>query len=201
MKVVEFLAQVDRAKCVGDKLCEEMCPTGAIRVVGKKAKVDKKATVDSEKCLACTRCVDRCPKDAVTMVPRDQPKVFGTSTVGFDPAEVRELCRKAHRQPYELVCVCTFTLAEEIAAAIIKGARSVREVALMTGVLSGCQQFCSPVIQRMLKASGVDIAEAGAPLTYDQTFSLWDIPQEMQQKYPSYYFKEDTEMATRLRSE
>ncbi|MBM4463054.1 MAG: 4Fe-4S dicluster domain-containing protein [Chloroflexi bacterium] len=201
MKVVKFLAQVDKTKCVGDKLCEEMCPTGAIRVVGKKAEVDKKATVDSEKCLACARCMDRCQKDAVTMVPRGQPKVFGTSTEGVDHAKIRELCRKAHRQPYELVCVCTFTLAEEIAAAIIKGARSVREVALMTGVLSGCQQFCSPVIQRMLKAYGVDIAKAGAPLTYDQTFSLWDIPEEIQQKYPGYYFKEDAEMATRLRSE
>jgi len=201
MKVVKFVAQVDKAKCVGDKLCEEMCPTGAIRVVGGKAKVDKKASVDSGTCLACTRCVDRCTKGAVTMVLRDQAKVVGTSTEGLDPAEIRDLCRRAHRQPYELVCVCTFTPAEEIAAAIIKGARSVREVALATGVLSGCQQFCSPVIQRMLKAYGVDITKVGGPLRYDQTFSLWDITLEVQQKYPGYYFEEDTELATRLRSE
>ena len=193
MKVVKFVAEVDRSKCIGDKLCEAMCPSGAIKVVAKKA------NVDSEKCLACTRCFDRCAKDAITMVHRDQPKIVGTSSEDVDPTEIREICLKAHRQPYELVCVCTMTTAEEIAAAIIKGARSVREVASMTGVLTGCQEFCSTTVQRMLKAYGVDIAKAGAPLAYDQTFSLWDIPEEVCQKHPGYYFKEDTELATKLR--
>jgi len=193
MKIVNFVAEVDKSKCKGDKLCEEICPTGAIQVVNKKSEVD------AEKCVACTRCSDRCPRDAVTMVPRDQLKVVMTSTADVDPLEIRELCLKAHREPTEPVCHCTGTFAEEIAAAIIKGARSVREVALMTGVVTGCMEFCVPVVQRMLKVYGVDIAEAGVPLVYDQTFSLWDIPQEAQQKYAGYYLKEDTEFATKLR--
>ena len=193
MKIVKFVAEVDKSNCIGDKLCEAICPSGAIKVVAKKA------NVDSEKCLACTRCFDRCTQEAITMVLRDQPKAVGTSSEGVDPTEIRELCYKAHRRPDELVCICTMTMAEEIAAAVIKGARSVREVALMTGVLTGCREFCVPVVQRMLKAYGVDIAKAGAPLTYDQTFSLWDIPEEVRQKYPGYYFKEDRELATELR--
>ncbi len=193
MKVARFVAEVDKSKCVGDKLCEVFCPSGAIKIVAKKAEVD------SDKCVACTRCFDRCPKDAIKMAPREHPKVFGTSSDDVDPIQVKELCLKAHRQPYELVCACTSTTAEEIAAAIIKGARSVREIVLMTGALTGCQEFCSPTVQRLLKAYGVDIAKAGTPFIYDQTFSLWDIPDEINQKHPGYYFKEDTELATQLR--
>jgi len=193
MKIVNFLAEVDSSKCKGDKLCEAICPTGAIRVFEKKAKVT------DEKCVACTRCVDRCPERAVALVRRTEAMVVGTSAADVDGAEIRELCLKAHRQPDELICICTGTYAEEIAAAIIKGARSVREVALTTGALTGCQEFCVPVVQRMLKAYGVDIAESGTPLTYDQSFSLWDIPETVQKKYPGYYFKEDAELATKLR--
>ncbi len=193
MKIVNFVTTVDESKCRGDKLCESICPTGAIRVI------EKKAVVEDEKCVACTRCVDRCPEEAVTLVRRPEPMVVGTSAADIDEAEIRELCLKAHRQPDELICICTGTYAEEIAAAVIKGARSVREIVLMTGALTGCQEFCVPVAQRMLKAYGVDIAESGTPLTYDQSFSLWDIPEEVCQKYPGYYFREDTELATKLR--
>jgi Fe-S-cluster-containing hydrogenase component 2 len=193
VKLAFFQAEVDAKKCVGDKLCERICPTGAAKVVNKKA------IVEGEKCVACTRCHDRCLQDAITIAPRPEPRRFGTSVADVDEAELRELCLKAHRLPGELVCVCTLTPAQEIAAAIIKGARSIREVCLMTGTMTGCQEFCVPVIQRMLKASGVNIAKAGEPLRYEQTFSMWDLPEELQRKYPGYYFEEDIKLATKLR--
>jgi ferredoxin len=193
MKIVNFCAQVDEAKCQGDKLCEQVCSTGAMEVI------DKKARVQDEMCVACTRCFDRCPVNAITMVPRDQPMLVATSVQEVDEAEVRELCLKAYRRPDELVCICTGTYAGEFAAAIIKGARSVRKVVRMTGAISGCQEFCVPVVQRMLKAYGVDIADAGGPLSYDQTFSLWDIPEAVSKKYPRFCVKEDAELARRLR--
>jgi ferredoxin len=197
MKVVKYLAQVDETKCIGDKLCEEMCPTAAIRVVKKKARVQ------GSKCLACNRCVDRCPSAAVTMIPRQQPMTVAVSVADVDPAAVAKLLRAVHRLPGELVCVCTLTSTEEIAAAIVKGARSVREVSAMTGVLSGCQEFCVPTVQRMLKAAGVDItrAEAIAPMKYEQTFSMWEVPDELIAKHPGYHLQEDRELATRLRNE
>ena len=193
MKVVQFLAQVQEALCAGDKLCEAICPSAAIQVV------DKKARVEDDKCVACTRCFDRCPNDAIAMIPLPQPRVVTTSAAGLDEREVRELCLRAYRLPDDLVCVCTGTTAGELAAAVIKGARSVRDVVLMTGAVTGCQEFCVPVVQRMLKASGVNIAEAGGPLTYEQTFSLWDMPRDLGQKYPMYKLEDDTELATKLR--
>jgi Fe-S-cluster-containing hydrogenase component 2 len=193
MKTVKFVAEVDEAKCKADKLCEAMCPSGAIQVF------DKKAQVDDEKCIACTRCYDRCPEKAITLVRRPEPRVVTASAAGIDETEIRELCLKAHRRPEELVCICTNTCAGEIAAAIIKGARSVREVVQRTAVISGCQEMCVPVVQRMLKAYGVDIAESGAPLIHDQSFSLWDLPQEAWQKYPWYCFEEDAKFGDNLR--
>jgi len=197
MKVVKYVARVDVTRCIGDKLCEEMCPTAAIRVA------QKKASVEESKCLACNRCVDRCPSAAVAMLPRQQPVTVAVSVADVDPTAVARLLRAAHRLPGELVCVCTLTSAEEIAAAIVKGARSVREVSAMTGVLSGCQEFCVPTVQRMLKAAGVDLkrAEAIAPMKYVQTFSMWDVPDGLMAKHSGYHLEEDRELATRLRNE
>ncbi len=52
MKIVNFLSLVDRDKCIGDRLCEKACPTSAIKVIEKKARVDE------ERCVACTKCVE-----------------------------------------------------------------------------------------------------------------------------------------------
>lgn len=41
MKVVKHLARVETAKCVGDKLCETVCVSGAIKVAEKKAVVEE----------------------------------------------------------------------------------------------------------------------------------------------------------------
>ncbi|MGW8321084.1 MAG: 4Fe-4S binding protein, partial [Thermodesulfobacteriota bacterium] len=64
MKVVKFVSSVDPSKCNGDKLCERVCPTGAISVVNKEARVEQ------TRCVACSKCWDRCPSDAIAMVPR-----------------------------------------------------------------------------------------------------------------------------------
>lgn len=189
---VKFIAQVDAAKCSGCKLCEKVCLTDTIKVVHKIAVVD-------DDCLGCTRCVDICWHDqAVVMVSRSQSRRVGTDVNEVDAGLVRELCAQVHRLPDELVCVCANTGAGEIAAAIIKGARSFKEVSFATGVLQGCQEFCVPPIQRMLKAQGVDVTKAGGFLKYDQTMSMWDIPKAAQEKF-EYHFQEDLELATKSR--
>ena len=60
MKKVFLLSHVDEQKCIGDKICENVCPTGAIKVFNKKANVDEK------KCAACLKCLDVCEPKALT---------------------------------------------------------------------------------------------------------------------------------------
>jgi len=54
-------AHVDPAKCIGCKLCEDVCKFGKIRVVGKKAVVDELS------CQGCGVCSAACPADAICM--------------------------------------------------------------------------------------------------------------------------------------
>lgn len=112
MKVVKFVSSVDPSKCSGDKLCERVCPTGAIHVI------DKEAHVDEEQCVACSKCWDRCPSDAIEMVPRAEPVLLRTDPVSVDQEKTFELCFKAKVLSGQLVCMCTGTLAKEVAAAI-----------------------------------------------------------------------------------
>jgi len=85
MKKVYAQAQVDEAKCIGDKICENVCPTGAIKVV------DKKARVDETKCAACLKCFDACDQGAVTMVRRTEPLVLTTNPEEVSQAEIGTL--------------------------------------------------------------------------------------------------------------
>ena len=51
--------QVLKERCIGCRICEKNCPSGAIRVVEKKAAVDPAA------CIACGMCAAKCPKAAL----------------------------------------------------------------------------------------------------------------------------------------
>ena len=50
---------IEKEYCTGCKLCEKNCPTGAIRVIGRKAKIN------SNICDDCYRCVYICPTTAI----------------------------------------------------------------------------------------------------------------------------------------
>jgi len=185
MKVVKFLAVVDETRCIGDKLCENVCPTAAIEVVKKKARVDE------ERCVACFRCWDACQQDAVTMVARPEPIILGVDPGEVDQTSLRELCMKAHLHPQQFLCLCTGTRVNEVAAAVLKGAKSPEEISLMTGARSGCTIYCMEPMLRLLKAHGVKTAPPKDHRWYDFAPTLWDVPEELAQKYPDYYFEED----------
>jgi Fe-S-cluster-containing hydrogenase component 2 len=188
MKVVRFLACVDEAKCIGDKLCENICPTGAIKIIQKKAKIDE------ERCVACRRCWDACQQDAIGLVVRSVPVILGIDLSDVEQARIKELCIKAHLHPKQLICLCTGTRVNEAAAAVLKGAKSPEEISLMTGARSGCTLYCLAPMLRLLKAHGIKISPPRGHRWYDITPTLWDVPREVEQRYPGYYFKQDIEI-------
>lgn len=185
MKEVKFVAQIDKTRCIGDKLCENVCPTEAIKVVQKKAKVDEK------RCVACFRCQDACQQDAIEMIALTEPIILGVDPCEVDQTKLKELCIRAHLHPKQFLCLCTSTRVNEAAAAVLKGAKSPEEISLMTGARSGCTLYCIQPMLRLLKAHGVDITPHKGYRCYDIAPTLWDIPEEVEQKYPEYYFKED----------
>jgi Fe-S-cluster-containing hydrogenase component 2 len=53
------LVWIDAERCLGCGECVEVCPVGAIALVGDKARVDE------ELCTGCHACVDVCPQEAI----------------------------------------------------------------------------------------------------------------------------------------
>jgi Pyruvate/2-oxoacid:ferredoxin oxidoreductase delta subunit len=131
MKSVTMMAQVDDSNCKACRTCERVCPVLAIKVEHKKA------VVDPDRCRGCANCEQRCPEYAVVMVKRDQPLRVGVDVNTVNYAEVVALCAKAGLHPEEHICYCIGTRADEVAAAIIKGARTPEEVSLTTGARTG----------------------------------------------------------------
>jgi len=185
MRTLRFLAQVDEAKCEGCGTCQIVCPTKAIRIVKKKAKVD------DEKCLACPNCSDICPETAIEMVRRAVPRTLYVDPASVDQTELKELCVKAHLHPHQWGCICNGTRVREVAAAVLKGAKTLEEIALMTGIRSGCTAYCLQHMLRLLKAHGVAVGERRAFNWYNSTQTIWELPQEVEEKYPGHFFEED----------
>jgi ferredoxin len=181
MKVVHFVSVVDPRKCNGDRLCEGLCPAGAIKVV------EKKARVDATRCVACGKCADVCREEAVTLIRRDDPMAIGFNVAAVDPAKVQELCMKASLLPDLLVCACTGTLAGEVAAAVISGARSPEDIVARTGAGSGCGIYCMGVVFKLFQAAGIRIPED--PRWNNLPLTAADVPEVVSEKYPAYYFR------------
>lgn len=185
MKVVNYMSQIDESKCTGCRRCETVCPPAAITVIDNIAKVDQ------DQCLACTKCWHLCPEYAVTLLPRQEEMLVGVDFEEVDQQAIEDLCRKAHVFPEQFVCACTLTLAKEVAAAIIKGAKTPEQITAMTGVRSGCAIYCTGPMLRMLKAHGVALDPPANHRWYDLSLSLWDVSEEIAKKYPGYFLEED----------
>lgn len=63
------MLSVDRAHCTGCKLCEKNCPTGAIKVIGGKAKINHSI------CNNCYQCVYVCPNYAIKQKIKFREKI------------------------------------------------------------------------------------------------------------------------------
>jgi NAD-dependent dihydropyrimidine dehydrogenase PreA subunit len=54
--------QLDVDKCIGCKLCAQVCPHGVFAVDGGKARI-----VDLDACMECGACAKNCEAEAITV--------------------------------------------------------------------------------------------------------------------------------------
>ncbi|MBC7108228.1 MAG: 4Fe-4S binding protein [Methanomassiliicoccales archaeon] len=199
MRVVNMYAEVDASKCTGCQTCEKVCPTLSIKV----GKIDgkRKAQVNLDTCVGCGACSERCQFRAVNLKNLSQPRILAIDLESVDRIKIKELCLKARLHPEQIVCFCTGTRAEEIAAAILHGASSPEEISRTVGARTGCKVECIQPILRLLFAAGKDPKPIkGGWQWYGLTPTLWDIPEEVIEKYSSrgFYFEEDRAIFRKL---
>ena len=71
--------KVNSKRCIGCRICKEVCPVGAISIDPSTGK----AVVDTAKCIKCGKCVPACPMHAIYVEqsePPDTMKVVAEST-------------------------------------------------------------------------------------------------------------------------
>ena len=170
---LQYSARVDGDKCTGCKLCEMICPAGAITMV------EKKARVDDDRCIDCQRCIDRCDREnAVSRVLRSEEAVRFVDDSDLDPSEIIRICKIAGVHPELAVCACNPVPGKELAAAVLKGAKTPEDVCAMTGVRAGCGIYCVTHIFKVLEAAGIDLETPGDHRWYKLTVSLKDISED-----------------------
>ena len=196
MKTVSLHAKVNMELCSGCKNCEMVCPVYAVKVHRQKKNIS--VDIDATKCVGCWNCEQRCPEHAIEMVPCE-PYVLGTDVSKFDYRKITELCRKARFHPKQLVCYCTASRAEELAAAIMAGVRTPDALVLATGVGAGCGIECNQPIMRFLEAAGLVFERPKTGYQwYGRTATAWDVPEEIRSAYPVFRFDGDRELFERI---
>lgn len=187
---LQFLAQVNKELCTGCKLCESICPAGAIKMR------EKKATIDAERCIDCQRCIDRCKKEkAISRVPRPSEILRYVDHTDVDQAQIQLFCYKAGILPELPVCGCTRTTGREAIAAVLKGAKTPEDICAMTGLRAGCGIYCLTRIFQVFAACGIELNEPKDRRWINLTLSLGDLTEEMvariDKTYPQCHVGED----------
>ncbi len=195
MKLVTLKPVVDIEKCKGCKTCVKVCPVLAMSME------EKLAVVNVGLCRGCGDCEQRCPEYAITMVLREEPAMAKVEIEGIDYQEIVNLCRKARFHPEQVICYCTATRADEVAAAIMRGAKTPDEISFVTGIRTGCKVECIQPILRILEAAGIEPKPSpGGWQWYGRTITAWEIPEEVTKKYANrgFYFDEDIDLLNRV---
>ncbi|MBN2026195.1 MAG: 4Fe-4S binding protein [Actinobacteria bacterium] len=199
MIVREYYPGIDYSLCKLCRKCEEICPAAAISLL----KEDKRMAVDVKRCIDCQRCMDACPENAITMLPRSGDYALSVDVSELDQEKIGEICRKVGLAPGEAVCACTFVTAQELAGAVLMGAKTPEDVCAMTGVRRGCGIYCLVNIFKILDAAGVRPEERAGSHLYHHPLSSLDIPddrlREIDEEFPQYRLLEDVSMIRETR--
>jgi len=196
VKIVSVHAQVNRELCKGCKTCEMVCPVYAIKVKREDGK--PLVEIDHGRCVGCWNCEQRCPEHAIQMIPCE-PYPLKTDVGQLDYKEIEALCRKAHFHPKQVVCYCSASRAEELAAAILAGAKTPDAVVLATGIGAGCGIECNQPIQRFLEAAGLRPERKKESFQwYGRTITVWEVSPEVKAHHPVFRFVEDRQLMDRI---
>jgi ferredoxin/bacterioferritin-associated ferredoxin len=181
---------IDEA-CVGCNQCVNVCPSGALSMEGKIARLDE------PRCVGCMKCVEQCiPYGAIEIVPGTQCQELGMPAGGRDEGAVNDLCADARLDPSQVVCVCTGTTAREVASAILDGLTEPEDITMATGVRAACGWLCLTPVTRLLEANGTPLDRPSKDYRiYPEAtkVAIWNIPDGIDEKYPEYRLKESME--------
>jgi NADPH-dependent glutamate synthase beta subunit-like oxidoreductase/Pyruvate/2-oxoacid:ferredoxin oxidoreductase delta subunit/bacterioferritin-associated ferredoxin len=148
----------------------------------------------AEYCRGCTNCSSRCPTYAISVKELESPYVVRVDIEEEMIEEICRICEKALIHPESLVCQCTGTRADEIVAAILKGAATVVDIRRMTGAHTGCGSACISPMFHLMKASGLEVASPPQPdMYYPEAPTIWDIPDHVIRDFEArgFRFEED----------
>lgn len=206
MRLINLLAELIPENCTGCSICEKVCPTLAIKMVKNEpgAKPRNLPVIDTATCVGCWGCEQRCPDDALRMVKHPAPYTVGVSLEGVDYDKVEEICRKARLHPQQVICFCTVTRAEEVAAGILKGYTTPEQLSYQTGIRTGCKVECTQPLLRLIHAAGLPLEPVKNGWQWmGLTPTVWDIPAEIKEKYASrgFYFEDDIRLLEEIVAE
>lgn len=166
-KRVTMVAEILGDRCTGCRLCAQVCPTVAIEMRGRTddeiGPGKNIAVMHGEHCYNVQACLEICPDEAIVMRELDEPFEVGVDVRSVDSDEMRGICRRAGFSPAATICPCTSTTAGELAAAVLKGARTPDDLSRMTGVRTGCSELCLQPILDVLAAGGHTEMERNPP--------------------------------------
>ena len=178
--------------CIGCKQCDQVCPTGAI------VTIDRLARVNEDICTGCAKCIEACmDHGAIKRKRLSESQAFELEVSEAEKPRVGEICKNAHLEPDEVICMCTEATAGQVAAAIIRGAKTPEDVAIMSGARAICAIWCSSPVMRLLQAA--NIPQERSPKdwrVYVDTgleVGIWNVSDEIAEKYPEYRIKENKE--------
>ncbi|MFB3890284.1 MAG: (2Fe-2S)-binding protein [Candidatus Bathyarchaeia archaeon] len=195
MRIVTKLAKIDESVCEGCGNCELVCTAEAIKVSNRLAHVNESI------CNGCMNCFFRCPEYAIKMVDRAEKIKLFVDPNSVDQQRLREITDKAHVLPEMKICTCTGTTAGEVAAAIIKGAKSPTDITLATGIRTGCKELCIQPMLRLLEAAGVEIPKAPGWQWYGIVPAVYDVPKKTRQKFAVFRMQDDVDFVNKLLGE
>jgi NADPH-dependent glutamate synthase beta subunit-like oxidoreductase len=154
-------------------------------------------------CRGCSNCEQRCPASAISIERKEIPLAVGIDPKEVDREKILEVCKKAKMHPQQIVCYCTKTTAEEIIAAILRGANTPASISLVTGARTGCTVLCVQSVMKLLKAAGQPISSGPGSRCYGDPITVWDVDEETKKKYgrQGFHFDDDRRLFEKVSDE